>query len=426
MTLNKEYLINIYNKPLFIKYLEDKMKKIYIASLAFLLSSGIASAMQNSLKLLEKEVPKRVFKTMNSSVQFDFSKKKEHIKMPVFCNPTRDVVAKYLLDDDQIRNSFIRALTPFKDVASSKKLDNALRPLKLDQNLLNILKEESFVKFLHNPKILQSELFGFSKLDPETKEAKEIKITQHFLKHLRENYDEISRVLLDDKGPVSDVICKLSTGDHVLVEVQVERQDFWDKRALAYASMLFGNQLRKGDEWRELKDVIAVNILGTGRDEDRKFWPSGSPYKRHFVFQDQLDKTETPLQLDNVQLIQYSLGNVDLENVQDSEERAWLDFFKNAHHYKDIPHNSPKIMKLAYERIVADNLPANIKELYINEEESFKNFKQRFEEERQEGAKLKQIQIAKRMFLKGKSIESISEDMDISLEELKTYGLDKN
>ncbi len=393
------------------------IKKTKIAFLSFILLTGIqnASAMQAAVveRLIETGVPQRIFKTLAPSVQFSFSSKKER-KVPVFCNPTRDVVAKYLLDDDQIRNSFIRALTPFKDVQSSRKLDNTLRPLKLDQNLLNILKEEAFVRFLNNPKSLQ---LNFSNLSQRTEETenleKEIRIAQNFFKHLRENYEEINQVLLDDKGPVSDVICKLGTGEHILVEVQVERQDFWDKRALAYASMLFGNQLRKGDEWRELKDVIAVNILGTGKDEDRKFWPKESYYKRHFVFQDQFDKTKMPLKLENIQVIQYSLGNVNINNIQNSEEKAWLDFFKNAHHYQDIPKNSPDIMKSAYERISSEQLPHQIKELYEKEENQFRNFKGRFEEERNLG----KIEVAYDL---GLSDEQISEKYKIPLDVVRS------
>ncbi len=330
----------------------------------------------------------------------------------VFAQPTRDAVAKYLLDDEQIRNSFIRALTPFDDVTSSKKLDNALRPLKLDQNLLNILKDESFVQFLKKESL---------NLPRETKEEK---LTHRFFSHLRDNYDEISKVLLDDKGPVSDVICKLSTGDYVLVEVQVNNPGLgvWDKRALAYAAMLFGNQLRKGDDWRNILDVTAVNILGTGQDDKTLFWPEGSYYKRHYRFRNDL---ETPaLPLDNLSLIQYSLGNADLATIQNPEERAWLDFFKNAHRYNSIPKECPEIMKLAYERIVTDTLPPNIKDLYETEEQQIRNFGQRFLEEREEG-KLEgvhegKLEIARNMLSGDVDSETIKKFTGLSLKEIQS------
>jgi len=325
----------------------------------------------------------------------------------VFARPTRDVVAKYLLDDEQIRNSFIRAMTPFDDVTSSKKLDNALRPLKLDQNLLNILNDDSFVYFLRKES---------HRLPKDTKEEK---LIHRFFNHLRDNYDEISKTLLDDKGPISDVICKLSTGDYVLVEVQVNNPGLgvWDKRALAYAAMLFGNQLRKGDDWGSILDVTAVNILGMGQDDKTPFWPEGSHYKRHYRVVNDLETP--PLYLENLSLIQYSLGNVDFNTIKNPEEKAWLDFFKNAHLYNSIPKECPEIMRLAYERIVTDTLPSNIKDLYANEEQQVRNFRQRFLEEREKGIEEGKLEIARAMLSKGLDLETISELTSMAKEEIK-------
>jgi hypothetical protein len=150
-----------------------------------------------------------------------------------FLNPLRDAVAKHLLDNEIIRNYFIRSLTPFKDVESSKRYDNTLRPLKLNKNLLNILRRPDFVKFLHNesPKL------------PQTTPNEEI--IYKFFSTVLKNYESIKQSFLDEKSPTSDVICKLGTGQYVLVEVQVANPglETWNKRSLAYTAMLYANQL---------------------------------------------------------------------------------------------------------------------------------------------------------------------------------------
>jgi predicted transposase/invertase (TIGR01784 family) len=323
--------------------------------------------------------------------------------MTVFCNPTRDVIAKYLLDDEEIRNSCIRALTPYKDVTSSRKLDNALRPLKLDQNLLNILGDPKFAAFLQGS------------LHTVNRETPEQQMVLRFLTHLQENYEEIRSALLDDKAPVSDVICKLSTGDHVLIEIQVVNPggDAWDKRALAYAAMLYGNQLRRGQSWPDIQSVMALNILGTGyTHEPRPFWPEGFYYKRHYRFENTLlPLGKARANMDYIELIQYSLGNTDLGTIEHEEERAWLDFFTHAHTYDHTPLNCPEIVRLAYERVKTDHVPPNIHDLYKSQDAFMDNYRIRIQEDRQEAREEGKAEGE----IKGK-VKTLSEELGLSAE----------
>lgn len=50
-------------------------------------------------------------------------------------------------------------------------------------------------------------------------------------------------------GGSMDLLCSLSSGETVLVEMQVIPQNFWDRRTLAYASNVYSRQLRKGASW---------------------------------------------------------------------------------------------------------------------------------------------------------------------------------
>lgn len=43
-------------------------------------------------------------------------------------------------------------------------------------------------------------------------------------------------------------------------------QNFWDKRALVYAAKVYSSQMKEGDQWKDLKRIICVNILGGGKD----------------------------------------------------------------------------------------------------------------------------------------------------------------
>ena len=55
----------------------------------------------------------------------------------------------------------------------------------------------------------------------------------------------------------------LDNGQYVHVELQVVPQNFWENRALAYAS---SKQITKGGSWSKLRIVISINILGGGRN----------------------------------------------------------------------------------------------------------------------------------------------------------------
>jgi hypothetical protein len=49
------------------------------------------------------------------------------------------------------------------------------------------------------------------------------------------------------------LICRVDRGHLVLFELQVQNQDHWDSRALAYAAGFFRNQLKLEGKWEDLK-----------------------------------------------------------------------------------------------------------------------------------------------------------------------------
>jgi len=48
----------------------------------------------------------------------------------------------------------------------------------------------------------------------------------------------------------------------------------------------YGNQLKKGDQWKNIRKVMGLNILG-GHNGNKVTWP-GSPgqYMRHYKIED--------------------------------------------------------------------------------------------------------------------------------------------
>ena len=123
--------------------------------------------------------------------------------------------------------------------------------------------------------------------------------------------------------------CELDSGDYALVEMQVVPQNYWDRRALAYAANIYGSQLRKGGKWKDLKKVIYVNILGGGR-EGKRHWVKDRDFMRHYKFQDQFCQGKKRF-IDGIKLIQYSIMNDPTIPLDSQEKKDWLTFFRDAH-----------------------------------------------------------------------------------------------
>ena len=71
-----------------------------------------------------------------------------------------------------------------------------------------------------------------------------------------------------------DFICRLDTGENILVEMQIISYDYWDQRALAYVAAVYSKQLRRGGRWNDIKRIIGIYIL-RGRQR------SNSPLERN-------------------------------------------------------------------------------------------------------------------------------------------------
>ena len=325
-------------------------------------------------------------------------------KMPLktFAMPLQDTVFKHLMSDANLRNSFIRTFTPLKEVVSSVMETNALRPTKADENLLNIIKTKKFDHFMKSKNRFEfsTALFKNIKeagnLQPMCEDKVKIECgvaakVKNELSHLRlsslffyqfsDNLESIQQTLLNEKDRRCDVICKLNSGEHVLVEAQVLPEDALDPRFRAYAGTLYGNQLRQGQEWDKLEAVYAVNIMAYKFSTRFRSSPVGE-YRRHYKMTD-LSVQGNPRSLDQLHLIQISLHDVDLAKVTDIEERWWLDFFKNGGDYTAVPEGCPPLVKQAYEMIRTDTLPPAIRSALDIEDGRYKNLKGMVEQKEQ-------------------------------------------
>jgi predicted transposase/invertase (TIGR01784 family) len=306
----------------------------------------------------------------------------------VFERPTRDEVFRHLMQNADVRNQIIKCFTPVKDFVETELCDNSLRPLKAHNNMLSILKSPTFEKILNKS---DRQRLNFTKC--ECKDAQEfkadLKLAKKFFKSLKPDFENIKKLLLDDRTGIYDVIAKLPSGEFVLIEFQVERETAQDARFLAYLCHLYGNQLRVGDAWKNLKRVVAVNLLGTGFHGKLVMWGKSDHYKRHYKMTDCLSVGDPRRILPQIELIQFSLGNIpDIKKIEDATERNWLRFFANAQFETEIPAGIPETIAKAYDSIRPERLPESVKAALVEEEKIVINLRDEFRKEgRKKGLK---------------------------------------
>jgi predicted transposase/invertase (TIGR01784 family) len=321
----------------------------------------------------------------------------------IYSIPTYDATFKYMLSDPKICLSFLKTFTLKSNIEYIERLDEHLRPVQGyqdAQSLINDQKSKDLMRRITNLTDKETEIdvvyIGSQKKQTSVANG------GWFLSELSKIYgDVLNSFPTPERNSAVDVLCRLNDGSYALVEVQVVEQDYWDQRALAYASSVYSRQMKKSDKWHQVQEVICINILGGGLKSVA--WDSARTFK-HYKFKDQ---TNAPLD-GGIEILQYPLYHsatliqASREATNDDQRLAleeWIDFLEHASRKKtvDVLQVKTEGLKEAYEKIKSDTLPQLVKE--ANERQDEEIFKasarviaQKEQKAREEG---EQIGIAK-------------------------------
>lgn len=299
----------------------------------------------------------------------------------VYATPTYDATFKYLMADRDICISFLRAFIPDENITSLEFLDEHLSPFKLYQQartFLNDTNSKKVVKKINDlleEREVKEDRFSISFTNAHTPEEQEVFGGGEFIKGLAQIYGDILKGYPQPyRNSQVDLLCQIDRSYYALVEVQVIPQDYWDKRALAYAANIYGRQLSEGQGWDKIKKVICINLLGGGADNTR--WSEITGF-RQLTFKDQ-HNTEIE---EGIEILQYPLFHDQIREESEVRKRyseevkteyiEWIDFFEKASSKKEdeVEEEVTSIaVKKAYERIKASDLPVGVKEEYEQQE----------------------------------------------------------
>lgn len=335
-----------------------------------------------------RRVVHRLISPTCTAVPRRFSSSTTHSQ--VYGIATYDALFKYVLSDDKIRPSFFHAFIPDLPIVSSERLDEHMNPIQSLQLLRTFLHSKEAERVVKDLTAVSD--FAVSRKNPITHKLEKDKEATAFLHGMVSRFEEIKRSFPQERyDGTMDFVCQLA-GDrgYALVEMQVIPQNYWDRRALAYVAAFYGNQLFKGGEWKHIRRVIGINILGGGKDDTAHWVKTPQQFMRHYKVQEQLHNPTH--YIDGIELIQYSVMNAP-KTLPDKEKQDWITFFKRGHHMseeqvkKEI--TTPAVLE-AFKRAQIKLLPDQVRETYEAEDKEYDRYSQHtaslVQEGRQEGA----------------------------------------
>jgi len=134
---------------------------------------------------------------------------------------------------------------------------------------------------------------------------------------------ELTRELINDKTAILDVRAKTEDGTQIDIEVQLTNQHNMDKRTLFYWGKLFNEKIAKGEDYKNLKKVITINILDFDYINLDKF------HTKFHLWEDE-EKDYMLTDLVEIHFIEVSKFNrLEKKNLKQDRLQRWLTFFNN-------------------------------------------------------------------------------------------------
>ena len=141
------------------------------------------------------------------------------------------------------------------------------------------------------------------------------------------------------KSSYLDVKAKLSTGESVIIEMQVLNIDGFQKRILYNATKTYSAQLKSGDGYSVINPVIALTILGFSMFEE-----SEGPIAR-FILKEKTMLFDYPVCDLELVFVELPKFKTDIQNLITLTDK-WMYFLRNASKLGSIPDSLDEIPEI--------------------------------------------------------------------------------
>jgi len=225
------------------------------------------------------------------------------------------------------------------------------------------------------------------------------------------------------KETMLDVRAKDRRGITFIVEMQVEKQAYFDKRSIYYTSKAYVNQIERGEDYPKLNQVIFIGILNFNIFESKNY------ITRHLILNTETYKQELKdIEFTFIELPKFKKKEKEIKTIVEK----WIYFLKNAGELKIIPAKLKKPKEILEAFKIVEVYNWSKRELEVYEYWSLKEggWEETLKKEREEGikeglekgAKLKEIEIVKNLIRMGLSEEEIIKATGIKSEELRAIN----
>ena len=246
----------------------------------------------------------------------------------------------------------------------------------------------------------------------------------------------IEKSHLEDKYSRLDVKAITNKGEHINIEIQLKDEYNMIKRSLYYWSKLYEGQLENGENYQKLSRTICINLLDFNLLNHDKF---------HSVYR--LKDCETNEELTDVMELHF-IELKKMKDVQRVEEvktklEAWLYFINQPESELvqelekveiEIKEAKAELIRLSgdrkererYEKRRESRLNEVSALSYAEEKGIQKGSEARVKQGLEQGAKQRNIEIAKNLIQNGLDNELISKSTGLSIEEVKEIRKEQN
>jgi len=227
------------------------------------------------------------------------------------------------------------------------------------------------------------------------------------------------------KQIILDVLCTDENGSKYIVEMQSAKEKGFEKRALYYASKIYGSQLDKGGQYSDLLEVIFIAIT------DFVMFPENTGYHSFHTIRN-TETNEQTLKDFTFVFIEIPKYKVH-ENAQGIDE--WIDLFKTASERKTFQTSNP-IIKKAYDNLEMSNWTNEELAVYqahqkfILDDEAIKDqiydngMAEGVAKGKAEGKAEGQVELVKTMLRRNVDVDTIFKMTGISQDVIRTLGND--
>jgi len=254
-----------------------------------------------------------------------------------------------------------------------------------------------------------------------------IGITRDFLKtlldipeadynHLTIENPVLKRFFWKDKMGIVDLKLSTKSGRIIHIELQVEKKSHLRSRILYYAARLIGDQLKWGDEYKKLHQVISIIICNHPLIEEEK------SYINRYELRNESNRIFTDL----LQIVILELPKI--PETADSKIWPWMRFFtcKSKEECEMLAQQYPELEEPVF---CVKKMSLMEKWRYYHFHKNLYKEDERMREEyltteahekgKAEGKAVEKIEIAKKLINRNRPIEEIAEDTGLSYEELE-------